>query len=642
MADRKNFSRYNMRCGILLHAKKGNERISELKLPNLDSRYLVITGRDLPGNNTIQFFGRSMPLIAKETISFPEQVILALFAPDYESAELMMREIGLTTEALGEEAEEQDLPDTLEYGWGEMDENTDGKYRETETDFSLTRIARRNNKLFTVTAWMDGANMHIEAPTQWTDLIRDTVERATGYPKRNIIVHVLPYTSKHDEFLIAPAVFAAIAATATIKTGLPSEIRDEGFFSRPAVNVKRRVLLDEDSKPVFETAEMTVDQGAFAFLPEEYQRQAMAGLIPPYSLKRFRASVRIAASGSYPSAFCGSLGYSEALASTEYHISRIAAELGTTPYLYRGTVEKEKRKFTDYIPGFELEEVKKCADDAVERSSYNRKWSADTFQKEDFGLLGYLRGIGMASGAGISGFSTTLSKELRFSAMMTYTQKRNVTINTSALSHQGTIASWKKRIAERIIPGRPDDVRFLSYGPDTIDTGPDVLSRLVASFTPQLESAAKRLSILKDSEKLPVSLRFDAENTSYPCEFENSGYGAVVCEIKIERNTMLPVVTEIWGSFAFPSIMDRKSLVNSIRRTMMLTSEENGMVIHLSFRLHLELRETGTDDTVSSVQQLARGLTLGALMNAVAQAIGSKAAELPVTDEDLELLYRGR
>ena len=74
----------------------------------------------------------------------------------------------------------------------------------------------------------------------------------------------------------------------------------------------------------------------------------------------------------------------------------------------------------------------------------------------------------------------------------------------------------------------------------------------------------------------------------------------------------------------------------------MLQGVGAGMVIPLSFRLHLELRETGTDDTVSSVQQLARGLTLGALMNAVAQAIGSKAAELPVTDEDLELLYRGR
>ena len=624
-----------------MHAAEGGVRISDLKLPDLDSRYLVLTGNDIPGTNTISFLGRSMPIIAKETLSYPGQIILALFAPDYESAELVMREISVTTEPLGETAEPQ-LPDSLEYGWGELAEEDEAKLRKIETSFTLRHIAKRSRRLYTVTAWMEGANMHIEAPTEWVELVKATVERATGYPKRNIIIHTLPYTAKHDEYLLDPALLAAVAATATIRTGLPSEIRTDGVFSRPGINVQRTVGVDEDGKPVTETAVMTVDQGAFAFAPEEYQRQAMAGLIPPYSLKRFRASVRIASSGSYPSAFCGSLGYSEALASTEYHISRIAAELGTTPYLYRGTVEKEKRKFTDYIPGFELEEVKKCADDAVARSSYNRKWSADTFQKEDFGLLGYLRGIGMASGAGISGFSTTLSKELRFSAMMTYTQKRNVTISTSALSHQGTIASWKKRIAERIIPGRPDDVMFLSYCPDTIDTGPDVLSRLVASFTPQLESAAKRLSILKDSEKLPVSLRFDAENTSYPCEFENSGYGAVVCEIKIERNTMLPVVTEIWGSFAFPSIMDRISLVNSIRRTMMLTVKENGMVIPLSFRLHLELRETGTDDTVSSVQQLARGLTLGALMNAVAQAIGSKAAELPVTDEDLELLYRGR
>lgn len=640
MADRKNFSRYNMRCGILLHAKKGNERISELKLPNLDSRYLVITGRDLPGNNTIQFFGRSMPLIAKETISFPEQVILALFAPDYESAELMMREIGLTTEALGEEAEEQDLPDTLEYGWGEMDENTDGKYRETETDFSLTRIARRNNKLFTVTAWMDGANMHIEAPTQWTDLIKDTVERATGYPKRNIIVHVLPYTSKHDEFLIAPAVFAAIAATATIKTGLPSEIRDEGFFSRPAVNVKRRVLLDEDSKPVFETAEMTVDQGAFAFLPEEYQRQAMTGLIPPYPLKGFRGSVKITSSPKPTASFCGSLGYSEALASTEYHISRLAEIAGTTPYLYRMMIEKEKRKFTDYIPGFDMDEQKKCLESVVRASSFDRKWSANTFQKEEFGLLGYLKGIGIASGAGISGFSTTLSKETGFYAMMTFTQKQNITINTSAVTHQKTMKLWKKRISDKIIPGRPEGVLFLDQGPDTLDTGPDVLSRLVSSFTLQLDNAAKRLNVIKDTEKLPVSLKFDAENTYYPCEFENSGYGAIACEVRIDKLSMIPSVYNIWGAFTFPTIMDHSSLENSLRRTIMMTLRENGMNIPLSFRIHLDISEDGTDDTISSVQQLARGLTLGALSNAMKQAAGRHASSLPITAEEINQAFR--
>ena len=194
MADRKNFSRYNMRCGILLHAKAGKECISELKLPDLDARYLALTGNDLPGSNEIVFMGRSMPLIAKETISYPDQIVLALFAPDYESATLMMREVELTTEPIEEASQDAALPDSLEYSWGDSVDEEE-KYKEIETSFSLTRIAKRNRRLYTVTAWMEGSNMHIEAPSQWVELIRETVEKATGYPKRNIIVHLLPSTA---------------------------------------------------------------------------------------------------------------------------------------------------------------------------------------------------------------------------------------------------------------------------------------------------------------------------------------------------------------------------------------------------------------------------------------------------------------
>lgn len=628
-----------MRCGLLLHAKEGAQRISELNLPEMDSRYLVLTGGDLPGTNSIEFLGRTMPIIAKETITFPDQIILALFAPDYESAALMMRRIGVSTEPLEDGVDNTTLPDSLEYSWGEMDSNEDGRYTVKETDFSMTRLARHNRRLYTVTAWMDGAMMHIEAPSQWTELIRNTVERATGYPKRNISIHLSPFTAKHDEFLIDPAVLAAIAASAAIKTGMPCEIRSEGFFSRPAVNVHRRVLLDEESRPVYETAEMTVDQGAFAFAPEEYQRQAMTGLIPPYPLKGFRATVRITSSPFQPASFCGSLGYSEALASTEYHISRLAETAGTTPHLYRLAIEKEKRKFTDYIPGFELSGIKARTEDVAERSSYDRKWSANVFQREEFGLLGYIKGIGIASGAGISGFSTTLAKESGFSAMMTFTQKKNVTINTSAINHQGTMRIWKKRISDRLTPGRPEGVLFLDPGPDTLDSGPDVLSRLVSSFTLQMESAAKRLSVLKESEKLPVSLKFDAENASYPCEFENTGCGAVVCEIRIDRATMIPSVSGVWASFSFPTIMDRVPLENSLRRTIMMTLQENGMNIPLSFHISIDIKEEGTDDTIASVHQLARGLTLGALSNALSQAAGNRISSLPISAEELNTAF---
>ena len=349
MAERKNFSRYNMRCGILLRAEEGNRRITGLSIPELDSRYLALTGNDIP-NGIFSFLSGSMPIIAKENISCPGQIVLALFAPDYESASLMMRNVKLETE----EAEEAEitLPDSLEYRWGETQEEEEEKEnsnRKISSSFTLEHIWRYTRRVYTVTAWMEGANMHIEAPCEWVELVRTTVEKATGYPKRNIIIHVMPYTARHDEFLIEPAIIAAIAAIAAIRTGLPTEIRSTGIYSRPEIKVERTTEVDEDGKPLYENVQMTVNQGAFLFASEEYQRQAMTGLLPPYTLKAFRGSVKVISSPEYPAAFCGSLGYSEALASTEFHVSRLSEKTGITPALYRLTIEKEKRKFSSPV-----------------------------------------------------------------------------------------------------------------------------------------------------------------------------------------------------------------------------------------------------------------------------------------------------
>ena len=237
MAERKNFSRYNMRCGILLRAEEGNRRITGLSIPELDSRYLALTGNDIP-NGIFSFLSGSMPIIAKENISCPGQIVLALFAPDYESASLMMRNVKLETE----EAEEAEitLPDSLEYRWGETQEEEEEKEnsnRKISSSFTLEHIWRYTRRVYTVTAWMEGANMHIEAPCEWVELVRTTVEKATGYPKRNIIIHVMPYTARHDEFLIEPAIIAAIAAIAAIRTGLPTEIRSTGIYSRPEITL---------------------------------------------------------------------------------------------------------------------------------------------------------------------------------------------------------------------------------------------------------------------------------------------------------------------------------------------------------------------------------------------------------------------
>lgn len=641
MAERKNFSRYNMRCGILIRAEEEALHVKEIKKPETDSRYLFLTASDLPGSNTIHILDRPFPLMASERSAFPGEIIMALFAPDYESAEIMRRELKIETEKAENAEETAELPSALEYGWGEFTPQEDGekKYKSVETEFRLRHIAEPSLRNYTVTAWMDNANLHIEAPCEWMELVRSAVSEATGYPRKNIHVHPARYASKHDEYLTAPAVLAALAATATIKTGLPTEIRDTAVFSRPGIEVKRTTLTDEDGKPLSETVSMSIDMGAYPIMPDEYQRQAMAGLIPPYPLKEFKAAVSVKTSGRYPASFAGSLGYSEALASTEFHISRLAEEASMTPYQYRLSMEKEKRKFTDYLPGFELEEQKETAARAVQASTYERKWSANMFQKGDFSLLGYIRGIGMATGSGISGFSTGFSKKSGFSAVMTFTQKGNVTVNTSALCHPGIMRKWKKIISDRVIPGHPEHVMFLDYSGETADTGPDVLSRITASFTSQLDSAAKNLAVLKESEALPVSLRFDAENTYYPCEFENAGCGTAICEIMISESDYTPVVTELWAALTFPEILDESTLLGSVKRAFLTSLSENGVTIPLDFRMHITINATGVEGPVAAVGELVRALTEGALANALYQAGGKDAAVLPTSARNLEEVF---
>ena len=635
MAERKNFSRYKMRCGMLMRVDSCGRKIEEIELPKQDQYTLLLTADDIPGSNDLAFFSDTRPMMASGITAYPGQVAFALFAPDYEIAAMQMRSIGMK---FSEEAVpvEHPMPEPLEYSWGEFtpEEGADAGYRTVESSYDLAHEARQTSIMYTVTAWMENSRLHIETPCEWVDLIKSAVSTAIKYPKESIVVHQLSHRSRFDEFLIDPAIVSAIAAVAVIRTGMPCEIRDRAIFSRPGIHVTRKTVIDSEGKPLSENVAMTVDMGASPVLAEEYQRQAMTGLIPPYPLKEFRASVDVRSSGLYPAAFSGSLGYSEALSATEYHISRLAEATEMTPYSYRKDIEK--RRFTDYIPGFELDDQHKTMAAAASASTYERKWFANNFQRHSFGLLGYIKGIGLASGTGISGFSTTFARAAKFRSMMTYTQKHNVTINTSALNHPNMQKIWRTLISDRINPGQPETIMFLDPSQDTLDAGPDVLSRIISSLTPQLESAARKLASLKDTEPLPVSVVFDAQNTTLPCEFQNAGSATVVAEIIISETDFRPMVTAVWADIILPQMLNSASLRNAVKRAILSTVSECGFAIPMDFSMHLDITTNGADTSVSSLSALMKALTMGALANALFQAVGSGGSSLPTSSSVLE------
>ena len=646
MAEPKKFERHILRCGLVLKSKEADVRLLGFDMPQLDNRYQVLTGKDLVECSDISFFGSSMPILAVDTISYVGQPILALFGPDYESVELMMSNIKPITEPLDTKPEIDSPYPPLEFSWGieeKPEEEILNKLKKVETNFSFDHSVFFSALRYYVTVWQDGKNIHIQSPMQWPELVRSSVSKITGVNKKNIILHELHHASKHDEYLIMPAIIASIASIIASQTGSPVEIRTIGESARAGIKVKRTAYANEEGKLIYDNVQMNVDQGAYPFAFEEFQRQAMTGLLPYYAVKSFNARINIHKSNNYPASFCGSLGYCEALAATEYHTSRLSDLSSMTPAQMRDSIEKEKTRFTDYVPSYNIETHRnntlKIADDSI----FNRKWTANTFQRGEFGLVGFLRGIGFATGSSIAGFSTTMASECNFMAQITYTQNQNITLNSSALVGNVDTKYWRSLIESKFAKDEDfESVIFLEQAPETLDSGPDVLSRLTCKFTPQLAAAAKYLNTIKNTEKQPNIMRFEAENTISPCEFEYSGYGAMVTEIKVSRQDYMPVVRRIWAYFSLSVIIQERDVRERAKRAILNTLNECGAVIADDFELNLSFY-THPDgaESISSLPTLSNALTMASFANALYQVAGEEASSLPTSARKLQETIRG-
>ena len=108
------------------------------------------------------------------------------------------------------------------------------------------------------------------------------------------------------------------------------------------------------------------------------------------------------------------------------------------------------------------------------------------------------------------------------------------------------------------------------------------------------------------------------------------------CSVRKRRT----VSTAIWAAFSFPSILDEESLRNALKRTLMMTLSEFGAEIPMDFQMNIEISSTGSGGALSSPQELARGLAIGALSDALMQAAGKEAATLPTSSSMIEELFR--
>lgn len=644
-------SRLNMYFGTLICSTVPKARITDISFPELDGRFIIIRAEDIPGVNEVAAFDGAKPILTGAEISCKGQPVLAIFGPDYESVTIAARETVIRyDETLVQEGPEEGsrpLPEPLELFFGEGDAGAPAGEEERLIQTTVSSQHRTPQSFMNVScsAWQEGGKMHIETKTQWPEMVKRNVARAANLPEESVIVHTIPTNCRHDEYLFMPTIMAAIASIAVLKTGIGAEIKTQTFSSAPAITFQRSTVCTKEGKPVRETVIADVDQGAYLFASAEMQRQIMVGLIPNYPLEAFYARINIHTSPAPSAAFFGTLGYSEALADTEYHAGTIATESGIDPLQWKSQYLTGKRRFTDYLPAFDLSVLDTLANEIATQSDYGRKWNSFELQRGDMSLIPFCRGIGIASGVSIAGFSSTRSRQVDYQARLTWTEKNNLTINTSLPTEGNTNTILKQMVKSELNLSDEHDVIILDRDNSSLDSGPDVLHRTIGKLPKQLISGCRRLIAEKLDHEPPISITFSTDDKLSPCEFENSGYMAVITEVRIDNVTFSPFVEEVWAAVTVGHTYNADELRSKLILEIIQGLKDAGAVFHNDskrpFTVHLSIHEDNSDN-LSSLEEAARGLARASFALAVKQCASELKLGYPITAEGVEFALHGK
>ncbi len=609
-----------------------------------DEPFIIIDDSSVIGSPSINVYKESLPLFASHSVKYVGEPILALFGPDLESVTIKSKNIEIEYQNVATTSSENILIDhsPIEYIWNDVE-----KLRTpTTTSFKKTYIEEpyhtKEDSYIKAKAWIDGSILYVKVPTQWPFHVQDSVANVCGRTKKSVVVIGEGYNSSYDETLIIPSILGSIAALAAIKTMKSVILYSTYPTYKSRYSITRETILDEAQKPIAEKVDVEIDQGAYPLFSFEMVQQMIAGLFPLYPIKAFYASFNIVESHTTPSHFFGSLGYTSALFSTEAHASAIASYLKKNPANWR---IKEYNRYDErerVISTMDHSQLKNLLSEIVEASDFSRHHAVYSLQSQKSQrlstFLNYSRGIGIACGAGISGFS--LDSALHRDSKIEITLDNNaITVNSSFYPSKKTKKLWYSVIAEEL---SVDPTIIHSVKRDTskmVDSGPEVLSLDVARSIEMIRQVCANIKGKRFQEPLPISASVSAKSAIATPEtkFISQNWGCLTLEIEINTITLTAFVRRVYGRFLCSHIMNKEQLCSKFRHIIYSTLDTFDLIPkHYNNDppiIDIKVMSSEQSNIPSSATQSLRAMVYACYVSALSSATGKEITTLPFTSK---------
>ncbi len=634
--------------GRLVTSTVSSGRIADISMPNENQfrHMLVLSAADFGSNGSIHVMGDELPFFARDEVMYKGQPVLAVFGYDTEDVELFCKQVKVSYQ-IKPESEDYDVKQyeaPFIWSFGDTDDYFTPKAKVYKSTFEVSPYSSSmlgDQKVFVVSK--DG-KVNVRMSSQWPLHVKRSVAEALGKLPEDIIVHPQPYYAPYDQLIVMPSVLACIAALAAEQTGELVQLSAQMVSWQPRLKIEHETVYLQDGTLLADKANCTVDLGAYPFFSQEVCNSILAGLISVYPMRAADVCIQVTRSSTPPANFFGDLGYSMALAATENHFTQLAQSIGMQPGVWRLNAVKDIG-----ASGFPLcESVKQSNDfdklgpsikEVLEESWYSRKYSANTQlklqSKKMDPVTNYSRGIGIASGEGIIGFSQQFNANANFSLSVTMNQDETITINTGATADKSMIGIWKDTVIQFFDDVSPEDINFLDVNaPEILDIGPSALSRKMGIVSSLLIQACSELARKRQFSRLPITVTSNYEAEITDPFYYSSCIGTVAIDLHIDTVMLSPVIDNIWVNVHMGHVFDMDRLLNKARHTITTVLSDICPRSSSKCNIDIKIKQDGSF-TTSSLTAGLRGLTTAALVSALSQALGQQIHWIPVSSDDI-------
>jgi CO/xanthine dehydrogenase Mo-binding subunit len=641
--------RPKMLYGYILRSTIAHGTITDIVLPDLSKDFLIITAGDIPGSNALRVFDEIVPLLSGEQISYRDQPILAVFGPDKESVTLAVSRIAVSYEAsesFDPDPEETSTGRQRHISWGGPQEIL--QQAEDVVEYTYMTGSQRSPVGPPVGAFAEptDAGMEITTSSMWPFHVRSTVSEVCGLPKRKVIIHQLPYTPTVGEHLIYPSIHAALAAAAASATGRPSRIIDPYPAFRPELIITRRTALNAEHLPSAESVDVQINQGAFPLFADEIIEHVIAGLTPSYGLDAFEATIHTVKTPAAPRSYYQGLCFPLALFSSEAHATNLALYSNMNPVNWRLRTLEDAVKRPAHVLRLRSVIMKDLLEQTVKRSDFSRKYAVYEMQKRRNRLIstftGYSRGIGIASGRGINGFSTHFACERNYAVSVRLDVNDQVTITTSIMYSPAEVL-WRTA-AGTLLGIDPAQIQIRTSQNESANSGPDVLHRDSTIISVLITRCCESIKSQRFKEPLPITVKRSLKRAGVSAQepvkrplFHYVSWGALALELEIDPVLLRPVIYGVWCTLSCGSLFDEQAMTNTICSVIqdeltILTRSETGSItidaIDIAFTVH---EETLSVNPIPNVL----GLLQAAYTSALTQAMNRSFTSIPSGPQEI-------